>query len=138
MNPWVPFPEVNLPEGIDAERSLKNRHDAYRLTDNESRRRYYDEWAGAYDKEHAEKTGYVYPDTVARRFLELAGPEDSPVADLGCGTGLAGLAFADSELAIDGFDVSQGMLDQARAKGVYRHLRQVDLTNGRNHAARRV
>ncbi len=110
----------------------QNRHDAYRLTDNESRRRYYDDWAGTYDTEHAQKTGYVYPDAVACRFLELAGPEDSPVADLGCGTGLAGLAFADLELAIDGFDVSQGMLDQARAKGVYRHLRQADLTNGRN------
>ena len=53
-------------------KKAQNRHDAYRLTDNESRRRYYDDWAGTYDTEHAQKTGYVYPDTVACRFLELA------------------------------------------------------------------
>lgn len=105
-----------------------NKDDAYRLTDVESHRVYYDEWADNYDSGFADKEGYIYPETVARRYIDLAGPDDSPVADLGCGTGLAGKAFAGSGLSIDGFDVSEGMLGQARAKGVYRNLSIADLT----------
>ena len=105
-----------------------NRDDAYRLTDAESHRVYYDEWADSYDSGFADEEGYIYPETVARRYIGLAGPDDAPVADLGCGTGLAGAAFAGSGFSVDGFDVSEGMLDQARAKGVYRNLRIADLT----------
>ncbi len=107
--------------------SKHNRDDAYRLTDSESHRRYYDEWADSYDSDFAEEVGYIYPEAVGRRYLEMAGTDDTPVADLGCGTGLAGLAFADSEFDIDGFDISAGMLREAAAKEVYRHLHLVDL-----------
>ena len=105
-----------------------SKDDAYRLADLESHKRYYDEWAESYDLTFADESGYMYPEIVANRFLELAGPEDTPVADLGCGTGLAGLAFAGTGLLIDGFDVSEGMLKQAEAKGVYRRLQTTDLT----------
>ena len=105
-----------------------NRDDAYRLTDVESHRIYYDEWADSYDAGFAGEEGYIYPETLARRYIDLADPEDTPVADLGCGTGLAGAAFAGSGFSVDGFDVSEGMLEQAKAKGVYRNLRIADLT----------
>ncbi|MDE0001858.1 MAG: class I SAM-dependent methyltransferase [Rhodospirillaceae bacterium] len=105
-----------------------SKDDAYRLTDVESHRAYYDEWANSYDAGFADEEGYIYPESVARRYIDLAGPDDSPVADLGCGTGLAGVAFAGSGFSVDGFDVSEGMLAQARAKRVYRNLRIADLT----------
>ena len=107
-----------------------SRDDAYRLTDSESHRQYYDEWADSYDSEFAEEVGYIYPEAVGRRYLELARPADTPVADLGCGTGLAGLAFAGSEFDIDGFDISAGMLREASAKEVYRKLLPADLSAG--------
>jgi predicted TPR repeat methyltransferase len=39
--------------------------------------------------------------------------------DLGCGTGLAGAAFRDCVEHLEGFDLSAGMIAQARAKGIY-------------------
>jgi predicted TPR repeat methyltransferase len=47
----------------------------------------------------------------------------APILDFGCGTGLSGLALNQAGCrVIDGVDVSEGMLAQARAKGVYRTL----------------
>ena len=105
------------------------RDDAYRLKDSAAHRRHYDEWAGAYDEEFARATGYVYPNRVAERFLELAGPADDPVADIGCGTGLAGVALKGSGLTVDGLDISEGMLAEARKTDAYRQLFAADLTN---------
>lgn len=47
--------------------------------------------------------------------------------DLGCGTGLAGVAFAAMADRIDGFDLSPGMLTQARATKVYDRLGEADM-----------
>lgn len=105
-----------------------NKDEAYGLTDVESHRIYYDEWADSYDSGFADEEGYIYPESVARRYIELSGPDDSPVAELGCGTGLVGAAFAGSGFSVDGFDVSEGMLGQAKAKRVYRNLMIADLT----------
>ena len=111
-----------MPGGFD------DRDSAYRLGGPESHRRHYDNWAETYDSGFADAVGYIYPATVAERFLALAEPTDRPVADLGCGTGLAGVPFAGSGIAIDGFDISPGMLREARDKAVYRELQTADLT----------
>lgn len=42
--------------------------------------------------------------------------------DLGCGTGLSGQAFVDMLDALDGIDLSPKMIEQARAKNIYRRL----------------
>lgn len=47
--------------------------------------------------------------------------------DLGCGTGLAGVAIRDLCLNLTGVDLSAEMLVEARAKGVYNNLVQADL-----------
>ena len=39
--------------------------------------------------------------------------------DLGCGTGLAGVAFRDCVERLEGIDLSPGMVAEARAKGIY-------------------
>ncbi len=112
-----------MPSGFD------DRDEAYRLGGPDEHRRHYDSWAETYDSEFADAVGYIYPDAVAGRFLLLADSGDRPVADLGCGTGLAGVPFAGTGIAIDGFDISPGMLREAREKNVYRELRTADLTN---------
>ncbi len=104
------------------------RDGAYRLKDSAAHRSYYDGWAADYDEGFARSVGYVYPERIARRFLELAGPDDDPVADIGCGTGLAGVALKGSGLTVDGLDISKGMLAEASRKDAYRHLFAADLT----------
>jgi len=49
------------------------------------------------------------------------------ILDLGCGTGLTGAAFADIARRIDGVDLSPRMVEQARARGVYKTLTLADL-----------
>ena len=56
---------------------------------------------------------------VKRRALDIL--------DLGCGTGLTGAAFAGIARRLDGVDLSRLMIDQARARGIYRSLVVADL-----------
>lgn len=88
----------------------------------------YDSWAHDYDSDTTEGMGYVAPTLVAKTLAELVST-DATVLDAGCGTGLVG-----SELAkvgfhtVDGTDLSDGMLDVAKNKGVYGRLEQADMT----------
>lgn len=106
-----------------------SKESAYALEDSRDHRRFYDGWAESYDSGFAEVEGYHYPRLISELFLDHAGEVDSPVIDLGCGTGLAGLHFAGTDFVLDGFDISPGMLDVARSKDVYRKLRVVDLND---------
>jgi predicted TPR repeat methyltransferase len=49
------------------------------------------------------------------------------VLDLGCGTGLSGAAFRPHCDWLVGVDISPGMVEQARAKGLYDRLEVSDL-----------
>lgn len=46
--------------------------------------------------------------------------------DIGCGTGLAGVAFKDLITRLVGLDLSAGMLSKAAEKGIYDHLLAID------------
>ena len=81
--------------------------------------------------------GYIFPEELAQRFIAYADPEDDPVLDIGCGTGLVGLAFAGRGRTVDGMDISTGMLAEAGRTGVYRDLIEADLTNPSTIPARR-
>ncbi|MDE2764999.1 MAG: class I SAM-dependent methyltransferase [Chloroflexota bacterium] len=88
----------------------------------------YDQWAAEYDRDLDDEFGYVAPARAADAFARFLST-DAIVLDAGAGTGLAGVELAKRGFAvIDAIDLSQGMLDEAAAKGVYRTLRQVDLT----------
>lgn len=101
---------------------------AYGLHGAEQTTRYYDEWAATYEAELA-ANGYVTPGRCADALLALDPRARGPVLDLGCGTGLAGLALrARGFQPIDGMDFSPGMLEVARAHGCYRALDPGDLT----------
>lgn len=49
------------------------------------------------------------------------------ILDLGCGTGLCGLAFEGLTRTLDGVDLSEKMLDEARKKNIYRRLSQSNI-----------
>ena len=63
----------------------------------------------------------------AANAIESLGIEkDSPILDMGWGTGLVGLYLAEKGYTnIDGVDASSGMLDKAREKNAYTHLEEL-------------
>lgn len=78
--------------------------------------------------------GYRVPGLILRaleRHLPgfAEGGTISDVLDLGCGTGLIGVILHDRlQGRLKGVDLSQGMVDQARAKGIYTELEVAELT----------
>jgi predicted TPR repeat methyltransferase len=85
-------------------------------------RDYYDRWARTYDAELAE-SGYATPGRCAEALKAAGVAPSAELLDMGCGTGLSGVAFAAAGFTtIDGCDLSEGMLAEARARGLYRAL----------------
>ena len=100
----------------------------YGAADKADLRRSYDQWAADYDRT-MEGLGYQNP-AIAAGLIGRHVPVDAgEVLDAGCGTGFLGEILASlgyRELA--GIDFSQGMLDRAAARGVYRELRRMDMS----------
>lgn len=119
--------------------------DAYALKTPADSRRLYARWAATYESEFVALNRYVIPDRVAEVFADVArdvagGGAEGPVLDVGCGTGLLGVALVrdaageGAEWMIDGVDISPEMLAVAATKmrpdgrRLYRHLIEADLT----------
>lgn len=99
---------------------------AYTARDAESTRALYDSWSASYEDEIG-KNGYASPARCADALTLFAPDKSVPLLDFGCGTGLAGLALQSAGFdVIDGVDLSSEMLTQARAKGIYRSLTQIE------------
>ena len=89
-------------------------------------RKLYDDWAASYDAEVSDN-GYATPDRCAAALRAHIADPALPVLDFGCGTGLSGAALARAGFTtIDGVDLSAEMLEGARAKGIYRDLKQIE------------
>ncbi len=87
----------------------------------------YAAWANEYDRETAE-LGYGLPFMIAAWVARYVRRGAEPLLDAGCGTGMSGpylraLGYDD----IEGLDMSAEMLGIARARKVYRALKQADL-----------
>lgn len=92
--------------------------------------RLFDDYADRFDTALVEKLDYTVPHTLARLVRRHAGEDASfgLVCDIGCGTGLFGVAFRANAGRLEGFDLSAGMLAKAQEKAVYDHLAQADLS----------
>jgi len=89
----------------------------------------YNDWSSNYDEDLLNEFGYISPGVAAQTLAQEVTDRDLRIIDYGCGTGLVGEALKSEGFAdIDGFDISSGMLEQARVKQVYRQLMQGDLT----------
>ena len=99
----------------------------YAAKNNQELETRYDQWAAEYDKDLAEQFEWVGPGNAIALFAKHV-PTDAKLLDAGAGTGLVG-----EQLVASGFrdlhaiDLSRGMLEVARQKGVYRDLRQMTL-----------
>ncbi len=89
----------------------------------------FDGYAGRFE-DHLIGLGYRVPGLMREMLLEgMDAAGLGRVLDLGCGTGLAGLMVADLPMEhLTGVDISAGMLDEARGKGIYAELAQGDIT----------
>jgi trans-aconitate methyltransferase len=89
----------------------------------------YREWAATYDRDVFDTLGFTGSDRIADLLASYVPRRSTEVIDLGCGTGAVGVRLAALGFErIDGADLSPEMLDIARAKGVYRSLTTMDLT----------
>ena len=87
---------------------------------------YYDTFTPTYDTDFADRLGWHYPRAIAAIYND--GVRETPVADIGCGTGAVAAALGLPAGQIDGMDISAEMLSVAARKGLYRTLHQVNLT----------
>jgi len=88
----------------------------------------YEAWAPDYESDLIEQYGYCAHEVAADALANACRKPDIDILDLGCGTGLVGESLvARGFRTIDGFDASEGMLEQARAKGIYRRLIHGDI-----------
>ena len=101
---------------------------AYKLATPEDNEAYYNAFAATYDSEFADELGWHYPAAIAEVYRSACTTTDTPVADIGCGTGLVANALDLPREQIDGIDISAEMLRIAAEKQLYRTLYEVDLT----------
>ncbi len=92
-------------------------------------RRLFDQHAPEFDEALTGRLDYVGPRLLldAVRAHANAPQRLGSVLDLGCGTGLSGAAFRPWCDWLIGVDISPGMVEQARAKGLYDRLAVSDL-----------
>jgi SAM-dependent methyltransferase len=121
-------PADNPPETFDL-------HDAYAVETPDDNVELYRRWAASYEDDFMASHGYVYHVGVARVFADVAGGDDGPVLDVGCGTGVVASEIGRlGRWPFDGLDISPEMLAQAAEKlnlagaPVYGSLIQADLT----------
>ena len=101
--------------------------DPHSARDNQELEERYDQWAKDYDADLEQDFGWVAPRQAAEVLAQHV-PLDAPILDAGAGTGLVGVTLAQLGYRdLVAIDLSLGMLEEARFKGVYRELSQMVL-----------
>jgi predicted TPR repeat methyltransferase len=100
---------------------------AYSVSSDTETRQLYDRWAEVYDEELTENA-YSQPQRCAEAMAGLADPDRTVLLDVGCGSGLSGIALTGEGFkTIDGCDFSPAMLSKAAKTNVYRRLVETNL-----------
>lgn len=84
----------------------------------------FDQYAPRFESSLVAQLQYSVPQNLA---AALPDRHFEHALDLGCGTGLMGAALRDRCTRLTGWDISEGMLAEAAAKGVYNDLARRDL-----------
>lgn len=101
---------------------------AYGLKTQEDINNLYDDWAETYDIE-VKENGYVSPTRTALALKSVL-PLEALIYDVGCGTGLSGVALKEIGFSnIHGSEINPNMLKKAQQTGAYQSLRLGDITN---------
>ncbi len=95
----------------------------------------FDTYAEDFQQHLVGQLGYQAHQTLLRPLLQ-PGRRYASVLDMGCGSGLCGQLVKPQADAVDGVDLSQAMLAQARLCGAYRELVHADIAAYLAHAQR--
>ncbi len=106
----------------------KGLKDAYSLKTPEDSVNLYKTWASTYDDDFAKQNDYRSPIEIAKFFAQYSNDEDTPILDVGAGTGLIGECLNLNSKEIDAIDISPEMLNIARTKNCYSEIIEADLT----------
>lgn len=87
----------------------------------------FDQYAPRFEKSLVDKLDYRGPALLLSALQADGFTHAAQALDLGCGTGLMGEALRPFSDWLGGIDISQGMLDEAAAKGIYDDLTKHDL-----------
>jgi predicted TPR repeat methyltransferase len=95
----------------------------------------FDQYAPRFEAALLGELKYRAPQLLFKAVLAVRSAAKKPAffrraIDLGCGTGLAAAAFAKAVDEIIGIDLSPGMIEQARATGLYAALEVADMVEG--------
>jgi len=97
----------------------------YSSRDNQELSGRYDQWAKDYDTDLEQEHEYQGPELAAKFFTKYA-PKEARILDAGAGTGLIGEVLAKLGYSdMVAMDLSEGMLEEARKKKVYREFHQM-------------
>jgi predicted TPR repeat methyltransferase len=89
----------------------------------------FDGYADSFDSHLVQRLQYGVPEQLVgllKPYANQGGPQWD-VLDLGCGTGLVGLAIAPLALQLVGVDLSAKMLARAKARNLYSRLERLEL-----------
>jgi predicted TPR repeat methyltransferase len=89
----------------------------------------FDNYAKDFDDHLKDTLSYRVPDLLYEAFTRACNAKERirRAVDLGCGTGLAGIAFERLADHIHGVDLSPGMLEQADKRKIYSELHNADI-----------
>ncbi len=113
---------------------IENIHSLSMKTDT-NKKEIYDSWCNTYEND-VTKQKYTGPEEVANRLLRMVFGfnyffqyRKFKVLDFGCGTGLLGQEIRKLKIpcCLEGVDISPGMLDKAKEKGIYDLLYQQEI-----------
>ncbi|WP_299806835.1 methyltransferase domain-containing protein [Tardiphaga sp.] len=95
----------------------------------------FDQYAPKFETALVETLGYRGPAVLFKAVLAVCAASERAMQfrcaiDLGCGTGLAGAAFAASTAEMIGIDLSPRMIERARTSGHYAELEVAEIVDG--------
>ncbi len=95
----------------------------------------FDQYAPTFDTALVQSLGYRGPQVLVEAVQSACQAHRKPAhfkhaVDLGCGTGLAAVAFAGMVDQFTGIDLSPGMIEKARDTGLYAELEVTDMLDG--------
>ena len=104
-------------------------NDAYSLKTPEDSISLYKKWAPTYDRDFAKSSNYRSPLKITDFFFKNCQIFDTPILDVGAGTGLIGEYLnKKKDKKIIGIDISSEMLSKAELKNCYSSLLKIDIT----------
>lgn len=87
----------------------------------------FDSYAETFDQHLTEVLAYRAPEILLDKLRQVELRDDLEIVDLGCGTGLCGRLLRPFARRLVGVDLSSGMIEKARQRGIYDELMTAEI-----------